>query len=242
MSSEKSICKGFRLVCVQCGFRHTSRGNEVCENCGESLACDRPVAPLSEYCADHGGARPTRGSYPDTKHFPLVKLAEKYNQMQSSARMLSLQSSIAVVRARIEQLAERIDHNNAPDRLAKIAKLWQEYVEETSPTERLKIQAKITTQINRAVTDFAAWEQLMLAMDLDRKLVESEVKVVKDIRAILTAEDAYELVAKLLAIILRVFPDDPKKLMQVQYEFSKLIGDRPVETQVYEDAVDVEGD
>lgn len=154
--------------------------------------------------------------------------------------MLSLQSSITVVRARIEQLAERIDENNAPDRLAKIAKLWQEYVDEPSTTERLKIQAKITTQINRATTDFAAWEQLMLAMELDRKLVESEVKVVKDIRAILTAEDAYELVAKLLAIILRVFPDDPKKLMQVQYEFSKLIGDKPIDTKNYADVVDVE--
>lgn len=238
--SDKERCQGFRMVCVQCGFRNSARGMEVCENCGESLACTRPVAPFSDYCADHGGSRPPRGSYPEMRKFPIVRLAHKYNEMQTSGRLLSLQSSIAVVRARIEQLAERIDENNAPDRLTKIAKLWEDYLAETSSTEQLKIKYKLTRHINAAVTDFAAWEQLMLAVDLDRKLVESEVKVVKDIRAILTAEDAYELVAKLLAIILRVFPDDPKKLMQVQYEFSKLIGDRPIETESYRSAVEVE--
>lgn len=212
----------------------------MCENCGTSLACNRPAASYSEYCANHGGPVPAQGKYPEMRQFPIVRLAEKYNQMQTSARMLSLQSSIALVRGRIEQLAERIDENHAPDRLSKIAKLWQEYIEEPSETERVKIKYKITHQINAAVTDFAAWEQLMLAMDLDRKLVESEVKVVKDIRAILTAEDAYELVAKLLAIILRVFPDDPKKLMQVQYEFSRLIGDKPIETGNYTDVVEAE--
>lgn len=163
--------------------------------------------------------------------FPLVKLSEKYHKMQKSGRLLSVQASIGVVRDRIEQLAERIDENHAPDRLQKIAKLWGEYMDEPSTTERMKIQYKITRQINAAVTDFAAWQQLMLAIDLDRKLVESEVKVVKDLRAILTAEDAYQLIAKVLAIILRIFPDDPKKLMQVQYEFSKMIGDKPIETE-----------
>lgn len=241
MATDKPTCKGYRLVCVQCGFRHgPNAGAEVCENCAESLACNRPVASFSEYCADHGGARPSRGVYPEMGQFPIVKLAEKYNAMQKSGRLLSLQSSINVVRGRIEQLAERIDENHAPDRLGKIAKLWGDFLDEPSSTEQMKIKHKITRQINAAVTDFASWEQLMLAIDLDRKLVESEVKVVKEIRAILTAEDAYELVAKLLAIILRVFPDDPKKLMQVQYEFSKLIGDKPIETQAYADVVDVE--
>ena len=76
----------------------------------------------------------------------------------------------------------------------------------------------------KARTDYEAWNQMMMALDLRRKMVESEVKVLKEIKAIMTAEDAYELTAKLLAAVMRVV-EDPKKLKQVQYEFTRLIGE-----------------
>jgi hypothetical protein len=82
---------------------------------------------------------------------------------------------------------------------------------------------------------------MITAIDLDRKLVESEVKVVKEIKAILTAEDAYELIAKILAIILRIFPDDKAKLKQVQYEFTRLIGEQPIDIHA-PDMVEVEAE
>lgn len=164
--------------------------------------------------------------------FPLVKLAERYGKMIKDGRMLSVRASIEVVRGRIQQLAARIDMDDAPDRLEKLSDLWEEYIgakRSGRSTDVIKLEMQISDQFEKARTDFAAWQQMMLAIDLDRKLVESEVKVVKEIKAILTAEDAYELIAKILAIILRIFPDDPQKLKQVQYEFTKLIGDQPVD-------------
>lgn len=164
--------------------------------------------------------------------FPLVKLAERYGKMIRDGRILSVRASIEVVRGRIQQLAARIDMDDAPDRLEKLSALWEEYIgakRAGKSLELINLEMQLTDQFEKAHADYAAWQQMMMAIDLDRKLVESEVKVIQKIKAILTAEDAYELIAKILAIILRIFPDDKAKLKQVQYEFTKLIGDQPVD-------------
>lgn len=164
--------------------------------------------------------------------FPLVKLAERYGKMIRDGRILSVRASIEVVRGRIQQLAARIDMDDAPDRLEKLSDLWEEYIgakRDGKSLELINLEMQLTDQFEKAHADYAAWQQMMMAIDLDRKLVESEVKVIQKIKAILTAEDAYELIAKILAIILRIFPDDKAKLKQVQYEFTKLIGDQPVD-------------
>jgi hypothetical protein len=73
--------------------------------------------------------------------------------------------------------------------------------------------------------DYKAWTQMFEALDYRRKMVESEVKVLKEIKAIITIEDARDLQVKLLAAMMRVLQDDPKKLKQVQYEFARITGD-----------------
>lgn len=180
----------------------------------------------------------------DLRKFPLVRLAEKYMMMRNDSRVLSLRASIEVVRERIAQLAQRIDFEDAPDRMFKVGKLWAEYMEAKDLDKRVDmviLERDITLQFAKAREDYMAWEQMMQAMDLDRKLVDSEIKVVKEIRGILTAEDAYQLVAKMLAVITEVFPNEKEKLRQVQFRFSRLIGDHPDvvdETENEDDLID----
>lgn len=160
--------------------------------------------------------------------FPIMRLAAKYNQMQKDGPLLSTRHSIAIVRERISQLAERIDLNEAPDRLARIVEAWHKYTGELDSgktVEAMLTREKIDHEIEAAYHDYAAWKQMFEALDLDRKMVESEVKIIKDIGAIMTAETAREFQAKLLAAVLRV-EKDPKKLRQIQYEFAKITGDR----------------
>jgi len=162
--------------------------------------------------------------------FPLTRLAAKYNQMKTDGRILSNRHSIEIIRHRVEQLIERIDANDAPDRLNKLQKLWNEMRNleaKGNEVEANLIKRDIDLQFEAAREDYLAWEQMFHALDLDRKMVDSEVKVAKDIQAILTAEDAYELAAKLLASVLEVV-DDPNKLKRIQYEFAKIIGDTPI--------------
>lgn len=159
--------------------------------------------------------------------FPLTRLASKYNAMMKDGRVLSNRQSLEIVRTRIQQLADRIDINDAPDRMMKLAGLWEKYtdlLEHGRETEARLLVAEISEEFEKAYHDYAAWKQMFEALDLDRKMVESEVKVLKEIKAIITAEDAYELSAKLLAAVMRVV-DDPKKMKQVQYEFTRIIGE-----------------
>lgn len=162
-----------------------------------------------------------------------MKLAAKYNEIQNNGQILSNRSALEVVRTRIKQLAERIDLNDAPERMSKIAKMWKEFQRERligSQMEAEKIAATIDREIEAAYHDYASWQQMFSALDLDRKLVESEMKVIKEIKAIMTVEDGYELSAKLLAAVIGVLKDDPdrsKKLKRIQYEFTRIIGERP---------------
>jgi hypothetical protein len=100
---------------------------------------------------------------------------------------------------------------------------------------------EIDEQFEAAREDYMAWEQMFNALDLDRKMVDSEVKVAKEIQAILTAEDAYELVAKLLASVIQVV-NDPNQLKRIQYEFTRIVGDTPVGKDGVVDAEFVEAD
>jgi len=194
-------------------------------------------------CHFHGGPSPKRGWYGpgvgivtgENSRFQITKLAAKYNELTKSGQFLSNRQALEIIRSRVRQLAERIDLNEAPDRLAKLSRLWAEYREQRkngAELEALKTAAQIDEEFQAAYHDYAAWKQMFEALDLDRKMVESEVKIAKDMRAILTAEDAFHLEAKLLASIIQaaseIILDEKlraKLLKRIEYEFARLIGD-----------------
>lgn len=143
---------------------------------------------------------------------------------------------LEIVRTRIKQLAERIDLNEAPDRLAKLDKLWEKFREEWDAgrkAEAISLMEDLDKEFHAAREDYAAWKQIFDALDLDRKMVESEVKIMKDINAIMTAEDAYQLSAELLGAIIESVNDldiDPSVkrqiLKRITYEFTTRLGDK----------------
>ena len=55
---------------------------------------------------------------------------------------------------------------------------------------------------------------------------ESAQKIIKDLKAMMTVEDAYELAAQLLAAVVRAV-DDQETIRRIQYEFAQIIGDSP---------------
>ena len=170
--------------------------------------------------------------------FPLVKLAAKYQEMQRNGPLLSNRASIDVIRKRIVELVDRIDANQNPNRIATLQKLWYLYTEQMDrgqELEAIKTRAAINDEMERAYHDYASWVQVFEAIDLDRKLVESEVKIAKDIQAILTAEDAYKLAAELLSAIVGAVNGAELKdearvylLKRIQYEFTRIVGDSAV--------------
>ena len=160
--------------------------------------------------------------------FPLTRLASKYNDMRKNGQLLSNRHAVDTIDDRIVQLMERVDLDDAPERMKKLAELWEEYKtnnRQGREVEELITRTQIDDEFEKAYHDYMAWEQILSIFDLRRKMVESEVKVLKEIRGIISVEDAYELSAKMLAAMMRVVGDDPKRLKQVQYEFARIIGE-----------------
>ncbi len=239
-------CKHLRHNCPKCK-RHLTTPElvEVCPDCGGDMHCGNSPAFGSDYCSNHGGPAPSRGWYGpgraivtgERSQFQIARLAAKYNELTTNGRFLSNRYSMDIIRHRIQELAERIDLNQAPDRLKLIMEMWGEYRAAgggmSDGPDAIKARLHLEAVFEAAFHDYAAWQQMMEILDLDRKMVESEVKIAKDLKAILTAEDAYELSAKLLAAIIEsasaLIADDAVRgrfLKRIQYEFARLVGDR----------------
>lgn len=158
--------------------------------------------------------------------FQITRLAARYNQMQKDGVVLSNRAAVDMIDTRIRQLLERVDVKEAPDRVAALYEKWKELNSYSIPSpEYYKAKMEMDELFDRIYHDYAAWNQIFTALDLRGKMTEREIKALKEIKAIMTAEDGYELAAKLMAVVIQVIGDDPKKIKQVQYGFAKLIGE-----------------
>jgi len=237
-------CQAYKKSCPKCGFFYDKiyTGKKICPECGTQRARCKGYAVLPyRFCRFHGGPNPKNNFYGmghmltsgKSSQFELTRLAGKYIEMKKDGRLLSNRASMEVVRVRIQQLLDRIDMNQAPDRLKNIKDLWENF-KNSGGSGQAEYSRLLDEEFEKAYHDYAAWKQMFEAIDVDRKLVESEVKIIKDMRAVLTAEDGYELTAQLMAAVMAAtgampeIPDNVKRnfLKRIQYEFTRVVGER----------------
>lgn len=157
----------------------------------------------------------------------LVKLASRHLKLTTDPRYLSNRHSMEIVWHRVEELAKRIEDNQAPERVAHLYQLWTEFRDHEGQgrtVDAIKVKSQIDAEFLKVYHDYNSWTQLFEAVELYRKMAESEVKIAKDLKAMMTAEDGIELVSQLLAIVIQVV-NDPIQLKRIIYEFRKLVGD-----------------
>lgn len=240
-------CQAFHSRCKKCGKYFGRHNTNPCPECGTPrVPCGKAAVKGYNFCDRHGGPNPRFNFYGvgtgimkdggSSSQFPLVRLAAKYHEIQENGRILSNRAGLEVVRERIRQLAERIDLNQAPDRLDKLQKLWTKFRQlekDGLRIEAVEVKDQLDQEFEKAYHDYAAWKQMFEALDLDRKLVESETKILKDLNAILTAEDAYQLQAKILAVVVDTIngmeisnSEKGHALKRLTYEFTRLVGDQ----------------
>lgn len=226
-------CVALRRSCRACGWRVEGAGVKVCGACGMDMRCGKDAVRGYVVCDSHGGPAPSRNFYGrgpmsngSNSQFPLTRLASKYVQMSTDGRVLSLRGAIETIDSRVQQLLERVEVGEAPERIKDLFEKWQEFkaLPSSSP-EYLTARVEMDEVFERIYHDYAAWRQIFEALELRGKTTEREIKALKEIKAIMTVEDGYELAAKLMAAVIRVIGDDPKKIKQVQYEFARIIGE-----------------
>lgn len=160
--------------------------------------------------------------------FRLTRIAAKYNEIQENGRILSNRAARDIIWQRVMELASNIDAKQAPEQVAKLAALWKDFREKSKDgqsVEAVLIARKIDDEFEKSYYLFQAWKQIFEALELHAKMTEGEVKIMKDLKAIMTYEDANLLVAKVMAVFLRILQDDPKKLKEAQFELTRLTGD-----------------
>jgi hypothetical protein len=160
--------------------------------------------------------------------FQLTRIAAKYNEIQQNGQVLSNRHAMDIIWVRIEQLLDRIQENYRPERIEALFKLWTQHKEQTEAGQYVESRVtarEIDDEFEKEYHDYKSWQQLVDMLAIHSKMTESEVKIMKDLRMIMTAEDAYQLVAQVMAVMLRVLKDDPKRLKEAQFELTRLIGE-----------------
>lgn len=244
-------CTSLIKTCRKCGWRNEGKRVEKCTECGADMHCGKNAVDGYTLCDRHGGPVPSRNFYGrgpmtdgSSSSFNIVRLAARYNKMQTDGVVLSNRAAVDLIDKRILQLLERVDVGEAPDRLKDLYEKWVELNSYVNPSpDYFQAKAEMDELFERVYHDYAAWNQIFLALDLRGRTTEREIKALKEIKAIMTAEDGYELAAKLMAAVIRVIGDDPKKIKQAQYEFARIIGessDRVGETNAGDDGGGVE--
>ena len=234
MTNEK--CKHIKKKCKSCGWVAEKERPATCPNCGTDLRCGNPPVPGWTRCRVHGGPNPARDFYGtgrmttgERSSFPLLRLAASYRKMVNDGGVLSNRKAIDIIDARVVQLLDRINVDEAPERVAKLYNLWGEYNQARQAgreTEALSLAGKLNDEFEKIYHDYQAWKQMFEALDLRGKMVEREIKILGQIKALITVEQAYEMAAKMLAASMKVIGDDPKKLKELQYEFIRITGER----------------
>lgn len=241
-------CVGILAKCRDCGFWNKDEKKQ-CPNCGSTnMKCTSNAVKGYNRCEKHGGPNPKNNYYGSQKmvtgmnsQFPITRLAAKYAQIQSDGVVMSNRAAIDVIDTRIRQLLDRVDVEDAPERMARLYTLWQEYEECLAKDDKLNeivTRKAISETFEKAYHDYQGWKQILEALDLRGKQVEREVKVIKEMKGLMTAEDGYELVAKIMGAIMRLFQGDSHTLKKVQYEFTKIIGE-PSDLVIEEDDRDI---
>ena len=166
---------------------------------------------------------------------PLIKrsteLASKYLEIKSDPQAQTLRPLHSILNSRLMVLLDRVNVGDSSSRMEKLVQLWERFVkwhpglhQYFHGAEPIKAFKALEDEFEATVHDYAAWNEIYRLIDEKRKVSESEMKILKDMKALISAEDAFDLVAQVLAAVTKVV-DDPQKLEEIRFELAILIGD-----------------
>ncbi len=230
-------CSQLKYNCKDCGL-HLKKGErqKVCPDCGADLRCRLSAVYGAVSCRIHGGGYPeTRGTYPGRKlvtggksKFKLNRLVANYMGIVEDPELLSLRDPLAIITIRIEELIQKIDAEEAVVRQERVRKAFTDYRYFRKKRNEEKADEafyKLDQAMEEMYDEYRAWEQMFKAVEVRRKLSESETKRLKEMNQFITQEEAYKFLAKVEAALIEVLGEHPRLLKRLQFKFIKLTGD-----------------
>lgn len=181
----------------------TAKSKRTGQRCGAQAVRGRNV------CYHHGGATPRGPDNANWKHgrnrrhkvLP-PRMVEAYEASLKDPELLSLREEISLVDARITDLLKRIDTGESGRLWGLLSDAYDKLREHRNdPAKGAYWLNEIGALIHRGVGDYAAWGELSNKLEQRRRLVESESKRMKDMQAMISAEETMALMGEIYVIL-----------------------------------------
>lgn len=189
-------------------------------------------------CRMHGGKSLSGIASPTFVHGRSVRshtlparLVERYEASVNDPDLLSLRHSIALADARTQDLLDRVDSGESGETWNALKKTWEECEENRHKADSGDVEARrdfwqayemIGVLISEGQSDYAAWRETLAVDEHRRRLADSERARVKDLKAMITAEKAMNLIGAVIGVV-KTHVRDRTTLQRIAQDISRLV-------------------
>lgn len=189
--------------------------------------CRRAAITGKRVCYVHGGMTPNGLACPQTKHGRYSKhlptrLNARYKQALADPELISVREELALVDVRTFDVLGRVDTREAGAHWVAIRKAIQAFSDASSPVKRAEAAADIESLSAEALSDYAAWSEVLDLVERRRKLAETEAKRLEKMGNQITADRLMLLLAAVVDVIRRHVPER-KVLSAISRDITELV-------------------
>lgn len=191
--------------------------------------CKKDAMPNGR-CYYHGGATPRGIAHPNFKHGKYSKalpdrLVQNYQDAINDPELLSLDAEISLVDARLVDLLSRVDSGESGSLWKTAQAVFFEFRRANASGDQEKMTVALTELnriLNLGVEDYRAWDEIGVAIEQRRRLVDSERKRRSEMEVLISSERQMLLIAGILGVI-RDNVSDRKTLTNISSGIRDLI-------------------
>lgn len=152
-----------------------------------------------------------------------TSLRERYLEQMNAPDWLSLRDETSLVGAKINGLLEKIDTNGIDfDALMALYQSLHSRITQEDLMGAQMVSDEMGRVLEKGVAESIIWKDLYQAIEQRRKLVETEMKTLNTMGAMLSMEQVMGLIGKLMAA-LTLHVEDKGKLAAIHGEFNKVL-------------------
>ena len=183
----------------------------------------------NQKCRVHGGRSPRGTQHPNTKSYKYSKylpdrLMERFLASTSDPDILSMQSEIALMDARIEDLLGRADTGESGATWTRALKEFMELetaIRTGDSAEAAGWLNALRETIDKGLDDYHNWQEIQQVGESRRRMVETERKRLETIQAMIPVSDAMLLMRAIVESVKRRV-SDPATLTLIKNDIFKL--------------------
>lgn len=180
-------------------------------------------------CYQHGGATPGGIASANWKHgrtskYLPARMQDTYNASMHDKELLSLRNEISILDGRIIDLIQRVDLGESGHLWLKSKDVLVQLRKALVTQDTKKVSETIIELdelIRRGYSDYGAWEEVLSAMELRRRLVETERRRLVEMQQMITAEQA-QAYLRALTLAVRENVSDANVLNRIQTAFIRI--------------------